>query len=90
MDRTKTAGCSSSVEFLVPSTFMFVILTRFRVINILRQMITDVNVLEREDMSILDRINEFAQMAVKDITAAQQLVNLIERTVRGFPVYAVL
>lgn len=50
-------------------------------------MITDANVLEREDMFILDRIKEFLEAVVKDseypTSAAQQLVYLIERTVRS-------
>ncbi|GJJ15620.1 hypothetical protein Clacol_009898 [Clathrus columnatus] len=60
---------------------------RLRVMNIFKQMITDADVLEREDMFILDRIKEFAVTVVKDAeqptSAAQQLVNLVERTQNG-------
>lgn len=49
-------------------------------------MITDEDVLEKEDMHILDRIRDFCVKAetVTNSHAAKQLVVLIDRVVRPF------
>ena len=54
-----------------------------RVINTFRTMITDDDILEKEDMYILDRIREFCLQteATASVAAAKQLVVLIDRVV---------
>lgn len=54
-------------------------------------MITDEDVLEKNDMYILDRIQEFCfkAEATTSVAAAKQLVVLIDRVVRRVPVIAV-
>ncbi|KIJ54796.1 hypothetical protein M422DRAFT_200705 [Sphaerobolus stellatus SS14] len=60
---------------------------RFRVINIMKQMVTDENVLEKEDLFILDRIKEFAATVDKEITppipAAKLLIDTVDRARKG-------
>lgn len=56
-----------------------------RVINILKSMVTDEDVLEKDDMHILDRIKSFASTIEKEVTppipAAKQLLVLVDRAV---------
>lgn len=56
---------------------------RLRVLNTFRTMITDEDVLEKDDMYILDRIHDFCLQAERtaSVAAAKQLVVLIERVV---------
>lgn len=55
----------------------------FRVLNTLKSMITDEDVLEREDYHIFDRMKEFISSGeVSRFAAAKQLLLLIERAVR--------
>lgn len=57
---------------------------RMRVINTLKSMIQDGDVLEKEELGILDYMEEFASQAhVFDIPAAKQLLNSIKRARRG-------
>ncbi|KAF8505355.1 ras guanine nucleotide exchange factor domain-containing protein [Hysterangium stoloniferum] len=60
---------------------------RFRVINVLKQIVTDDNVLEKEDMYILERIKEFAAVVDRDVVpsipAAKQLLVHVERAQSG-------
>ncbi|KAH8104489.1 ras GEF [Cristinia sonorae] len=53
---------------------------RMRVLNVFKSMVTDEDVLEKEDMYILERMKEFAIFPdVYALAAAKQLVILIER-----------
>ncbi|KAI6041442.1 ras GEF [Pisolithus marmoratus] len=57
---------------------------RMRVINTLKSMIQDGDVLENDELGVLDRMAEFASQAdVFDIPAAKQLLNSIKRARRG-------
>ncbi|KAF8583321.1 ras GEF [Ramaria rubella] len=60
---------------------------RFRVINVLRQIVTDEDVLEKEDMHILERIKGFAATVDKEVVppipAAKQLLVLVDRAQSG-------
>ncbi|KAI6166678.1 ras GEF [Pisolithus thermaeus] len=57
---------------------------RMRVINTLKSMIQDGDVLEKEELGILDDMAEFAsQVDVFDIPAAKQLLNSVKRARRG-------
>lgn len=51
----------------------------------MRQIVTDENVLEKEDAYILDRIKDFAATVEKEVTppipAAKQLIELVIRAV---------
>lgn len=54
-----------------------------RVLNTLKTIVTDDDILEKDDMHILDRMKEMLQNEeVMRSTAAKQLVVLIERAVR--------
>ena len=54
-----------------------------RVLNTFRTMVTDDDILEKEDMYILGRMKEFASNEeVVTFAAAKQLLILIERAVR--------
>ena len=68
-----------SLSFIIPNI-------SDRVLNTFRTMITDEDVLEKEDMHILDRIRDFCVKAetVTNSHAAKQLVVLIDRVVRPF------
>lgn len=59
------------------------------VINILKQMVTDDNVLEKEDMHIFERIKGFAATVDSEITppipAAKQLLSRVELAVSVVP-----
>ncbi|KAJ3558904.1 hypothetical protein NM688_g656 [Phlebia brevispora] len=61
------------------------VMIRLRVINTFRTMVTDEDVLEKDDMYILDRIKDFASKpeVSNSIAAAKQLVVLIDRVQRG-------
>ncbi|KAI6027560.1 ras GEF [Pisolithus microcarpus] len=55
-----------------------------RVINTLKSMIQDGDVLEKEELGVLDHMAEFAsQVDVFDIPAAKQLLNTVKRVRRG-------
>ena len=55
---------------------------RFRVINTFKSMITDDDVLEKEDLYILDRIKAFALSdEMSQFAAAKALVSHIDRVV---------
>ncbi|KAL0960836.1 hypothetical protein HGRIS_005852 [Hohenbuehelia grisea] len=58
---------------------------RARVLNTFKSMVTDDDVLEKEDLPILDRIKEFISSSdeVSSMPAAKQLLILIERTQKG-------
>ncbi|KAI5989018.1 ras GEF [Pisolithus albus] len=57
---------------------------RMRVINTLKSMIQDGDVLEKEELGVLDHMAEFAsQVDVFDIPAAKQLLNSVKRARRG-------
>ncbi|KAI0766402.1 ras GEF [Trametes elegans] len=57
---------------------------RMRVLNTFRTMVTDDDILEKEDMYILGRIKEFvSNEEVVTFAAAKQLLILIERAQRG-------
>ncbi|RDX53355.1 ras GEF [Lentinus brumalis] len=57
---------------------------RMRVLNTFRTMVTDDDILEKEDMYILGRMKEFASNEeVVTFAAAKQLLILIERAQRG-------
>ncbi|KZT73841.1 ras GEF [Daedalea quercina L-15889] len=57
---------------------------RFRVLNILKTMVTDEGVLEKSDMYILGPMKEFVSNEdVVNIAAAKQLLILIERSQKG-------
>ncbi|KAI0667585.1 ras GEF [Trametes maxima] len=57
---------------------------RMRVLNTFRTMVTDDDILEKEDMYILGRMKEFASdEEVVTFAAAKQLLILIERAQRG-------
>lgn len=57
---------------------------RMRVINTLKSMIQDGDVLEKEELGVLDHMAEFAsQVDVFDIPAAKQLLNTVKRVRRG-------
>ncbi|KAL7279895.1 hypothetical protein ACG7TL_006304 [Trametes sanguinea] len=57
---------------------------QLRVLNTFRTMVTDDDILEKEDMYILQRMKEFASMEeVVTFAAAKQLLILIERAQRG-------
>ena len=60
------------------------VMIRLRVLNTFRTMITDEDVLEKDDMYILDRIRDFCVKAevTTSVAAAKQLVVLIDRVVR--------
>ncbi|KAL4080846.1 ras GEF [Scleroderma citrinum] len=59
-------------------------IVRMRVINTLKSMVQDNDVLEREELGILDRIAEFvSQHEVSVIPAAKQLLVSIKRVERG-------
>jgi son of sevenless-like protein len=55
------------------------------VIDILKSMVTDEDVLEKEDMYIMDRIKNFASTVEKEVVpptlAAKQLCVLVDRIV---------
>jgi len=55
-----------------------------RVINILRSMLMESHVLEKEDMHILARIRQFAEKTQHIVPPAKQLVLLVDRAV-SFP-----
>ena len=65
---------------------------RRRVLNTFRTMITDEDILEKEDMHILDRIRDFCVKAevTTSVAAAKQLVVLIDRVVRLLSSYSYL
>ncbi|KAL4251892.1 hypothetical protein ABKN59_002688 [Abortiporus biennis] len=57
---------------------------RMRVLNTFKSMVTDDELLEKEDMYILDRMKEFASSPeVSKVAAAKQLIILIERAQNG-------
>ncbi|KAG5220279.1 Cytoplasmic GTPase/eEF2 protein (ribosomal bioproteinis) [Salix suchowensis] len=57
----------------------------YSVLNTLKSMITDEDVLEREDYHIFDRMKEFISSGeVSRFAASKQLLLLIERAVRSF------
>ena len=57
----------------------------YSVLNTFRTMVTDDDILEKEDMYILGRMKEFASNEeVVTYAAAKQLLILIERAVRLF------
>ncbi|KAH9854744.1 ras GEF [Lenzites betulinus] len=59
-------------------------IVRVRVLNTFRTMVTDDDILEKEDMYILGRMKEFASdEEVITFAAAKQLLILIERAQRG-------
>ncbi|KAL1950628.1 hypothetical protein VTO73DRAFT_5752 [Trametes versicolor] len=59
-------------------------IVRVRVLNTFRTMVTDDDILEKEDMYILGRMKEFASNEeVVTFAAAKQLLILIERAQRG-------
>ncbi|KAI0632185.1 ras GEF [Trametes polyzona] len=59
-------------------------IVRVRVLNTFRTMVTDDDILEKEDMYILARMKEFASNdEVVSFAAAKQLLILIERAQRG-------
>lgn len=59
----------------------------FSVVNILKQMVTDSDVLEKEDNHILERIKGFAATIDKEIVpsipAAKQILSFIDKAVSG-------
>jgi son of sevenless-like protein len=60
-----------------------------RVLNTLKSMIVDDDVLEKEDLYILDRMKEFISTdGVSNFAAAKQLLILIERAVSSLPFIA--
>ncbi|KAG8862412.1 hypothetical protein FRB96_001482 [Tulasnella sp. 330] len=56
---------------------------RFRVINILRSLVMDNHVLEKEDMYIMRRIHDFAARVKNVAPPAQQLMLMVERAQSG-------
>ncbi|KAG8908432.1 hypothetical protein FRB99_006637 [Tulasnella sp. 403] len=56
---------------------------RFRVINILRSMLMESHVLEKEDMHILNKIHDFAQSVTAVVPPAKQLILMVERAQNG-------
>ncbi|KAG9035607.1 hypothetical protein FRB95_011013 [Tulasnella sp. JGI-2019a] len=56
---------------------------RFRVINILRSLVMDNHVLEKEDMYIMRRIHDFASRVKHVAPPAQQLMLMVERANAG-------
>jgi son of sevenless len=56
----------------------------YRVINVLKSMVSEPDILEREDMYILERMKEFlVSDEVSRMGAAKQLLIVIDRLVRN-------
>lgn len=86
MDEVKAACHSNKVGQHgkgVHKSFFLLNLPFTRVLNTLKTIVTDDDILEKDDMHILDCMKEMLQNEeVMRSTAAKQLVVLIERAVR--------
>ena len=70
---------------MFPLELISLLTYNLRVLNTLKSMIVDDDVLEKEDLYILDRMKEFISTdGVSNFAAAKQLLILIERTVCTF------
>ena len=82
MDQAEAACHSNAVSTEVEALYAFRSSKVCSVLNVFKSMVTDDDLLEKEDMYILDRMKEFAVIPdVHSFAAAKQLVILIERAV---------